>query len=578
MPRRRAKDQDPVRKRSRNGCDRCRSRKVRCDEAKPTCGQCSAKNYVCQTTVHLKWETDYQSLGRAFGRAGVWSKRAPTSDSPPSPPSSHITSGGDIPWREIPHISAYSFVNATLGNVKDLTTLEYDYNDGLTGSTLVLKSAAHERDDTASTASISPWLHKQQLPGSYTAIPNVLRQLPHLSDPMHSHLLSYYMDRICPLTVPTSVSKSPFASLILPFSVTASPTVLDSLLALAACHRSKTDNSFKPTALLLGDKVLRTLRARLTIEDPRQVAVDTETLVVMMVLCQFEIVNECDKRWTVHLKGARDLIRLRREALAHWDQKPQANDLVDFLEKYFAYQDVIGRTACGEAAIFGNDFWDADTNQADAWLGCSPKLVATIGDITTLGRVHALNPAVSARPDFQHDAAAIETRLASLEQRVFDEDDDLLQTSAELKRLAAIVYFHSSVHSATPAMPLIKETVQQILQLVYVLLSHEVTAGLTWPVFIAAVELDTFADFEWISADEVTHDVPQYARPFILYALDKMSVSIANISRTRSVIEKVWHAREHGTVTAHGTMGRPSSASNDWERFVAPYCANMSLV
>lgn len=65
-------------------------------------------------------------------------------------------------------------------------------------------------------------------------------------------------------------------------------------------------------ALQLSDKVLRNLRFRLSTENPHVVALDREILVIMMTLCQYEIINECNKRWVVHLKGARDLIHVLR--------------------------------------------------------------------------------------------------------------------------------------------------------------------------------------------------------------------------------------------------------------------------
>lgn len=576
MPRRRANNQEPPRKRSRNGCDKCRTRKVRCDEAKPACGQCRAKGHPCETTVVLKWEADYQNVGRAFGRTGVWSKNAIAKASPSSP--CFNIAEEEVPWCEIPHISSYSFVNSTVGKIEELTTLEHR-SDGRPPTTdVILRARTPERDDTASTASLSPWLSRRRLSGNFdvTSIPAALSPMPRLQNQMHSHLLSYYVERLCPLTIPSTACKSPFASLILPFSISSAPVVLESLLALAACHRSKSDISFKPTALQLGDKVLRTLRARLIHEDAHKVAMDPETLVLMMILCQFEIINECDKRWVVHLKGARDLIRVRRQALAEHGYRSQSNELVVFTEKYFAYQDVIGRTACGEEPIFGSDFWTAREDETDAWLGCSSELVATICDITELSRQHRIDPSVSMLPEFQIRAASLERRLTGLEQRVFGEEDDLLQTSAELKRIAAEVYLHCSIYGASPSILLIREHVQQIVRLVYVLLEQGVTAGLTWPVFVAAVELDPIDDFEWTADDERADGIPHHARPFILYALEKMSVSIVNISRTRSVIEKVWHIREFDD-SPDARKLESESGFNDWERFVAPFCGNMSL-
>ncbi|KAG9620246.1 C6 transcription factor, partial [Aureobasidium melanogenum] len=327
MPRKRVNPQEPPRKRNRTGCNKCRSRKVRCDEQKPVCGQCRAKGFDCETSIKLKWEQDYTSAGRAFGRSGLWSKKA-AERSDASSPCIHVTED-EVSWIQIPLITSYSFVNATVGNVEQLTTLE---NLALEATPVLDVIRTNDRDDTSSTASLSPWLSARQpafLPRQHS-IPSALPMLPDLPSPMHSNLLSYYLEKICPITVPSSVNKSPFANLILPFSISSSPAVLEALLALAACHRSKKDIAFRSTSLRLGDNVLRTLRGRLGTEDPLKVAMDPETLVIMMILCQYEIINECDKRWVVHLKGARDLIRVRRNAQLYLTAGQSSNELVEF--------------------------------------------------------------------------------------------------------------------------------------------------------------------------------------------------------------------------------------------------------
>ncbi|KAG9518574.1 C6 transcription factor, partial [Aureobasidium melanogenum] len=575
MPRKRVNPQEPPRKRNRTGCNKCRSRKVRCDEQKPICGQCSAKGFDCETSIKLKWEQDYTSAGRAFGRAGLWSKRA-AERSDASSPCIHVTED-EVSWIQIPLITSYSFVNATVGNVEQLTTLE---NLALEATPVLDVVRTTDRDDTASTASLSPWLSARQpvfLPRQHS-IPSALPMLPDLPSPMHSNLLSYYLEKICPITVPSSVNKSPFANLILPFSITSSPAVLEALLALAACHRSKKDIAFRATSLRLGDNVLRTLRGRLGTEDPLRVAMDPETLVIMMILCQYEIINECDKRWVVHLKGARDLIRVRRNAELYLTAGHSSNELVEFSEKYFAFQDVIGRTACGEEPIFGSDFWTSHGEDTDAWLGCSAGLVSILCEITELSRQHRSRPGICLLPDFQYQAASLERRLCSLRQRVFGEEDDLLQLSAELKRLAAELYLHCALNGATPAMPLVVGHVQQVLRLVSVLLEHGVLAGLSWPLFVAAVELDPMEDLEWAERQDLPDEVPNYARPFVLYTLDRLggSNAIANIAKTRSVIERVWLIRSHDEIS--DTQGEGlAKGQNDWERYVAPLCGGLSL-
>ncbi|KAI5240116.1 hypothetical protein E4T42_08478 [Aureobasidium subglaciale] len=563
MPRKRLNAQEPPRKRNRTGCNKCRARKVR---------QCHAKGFECETSIKLKWEQDYTSAGRAFGRAGLWSKNA-AEKSTASSPCIHVNDE-EIFWIQTPRISSYSFVNATVGNVEQLTTL--DSIAWEIGSVLDVVRVS-DRDDTSSTASLSPWLSTREpvFVPHQRMIPSALSMLPGLSNPMHSSLLSYYLKKICPITVPGSVNKSPFVNLVLPFSISSSPAVLEALLALAACHRSKNDAAFRSASLRLGDNVLRTLRRRLSAEDPLRVALDPETLVIMMILCQYEIINECDKRWVVHLRGARDLIRIRRNARLSLGTGQSSNELIEFAEKYFAFHDVIGRTACGEEPIFGIDFWTSDGEDTDAWLGCSSGLVSILCEITELSRQHRSRPSLSLLPEFQSQAALLERRLCGLHQRVFDEEDDTLQLSAELKRLAAELYLHCSLNGATPAMPLVVSHVQQILRLISVLLEHEVLAGLSWPLFVAAVELESMADLEWVERQDLPHEVPNHARPFVLYALNRLRGSIANITKTRSVIERVWLLRsQHDLSEIHPSLTKDQ---NDWERYVSPLCGGLSL-
>lgn len=125
MPRKRT-NQEPARKRSRNGCDRCRVRKIACDETKPVCKQCQAKAYDCQTTVALKWETDY--VGKAFGRTGVYKKNTAglRTHSP------YATTTDNVSWRSVPYISAYSFINTTTSNVEELVNLPNCVSNSMT--------------------------------------------------------------------------------------------------------------------------------------------------------------------------------------------------------------------------------------------------------------------------------------------------------------------------------------------------------------------------------------------------------------------------------------------------------------
>jgi arginine metabolism regulation protein II len=73
------------------GCWTCRSRKVKCDEARPACVQCSSKGLKCQGYgVRLRW----MPLEQAFGSPSVDSSPHP---SPRKPQRSHIALGACAP-------------------------------------------------------------------------------------------------------------------------------------------------------------------------------------------------------------------------------------------------------------------------------------------------------------------------------------------------------------------------------------------------------------------------------------------------------------------------------------------------
>ena len=50
-------------KRSWSGCSRCKKRRQKCDEARPTCGRCSTANVECVYEVKLRWG------GRSFNQS-----------------------------------------------------------------------------------------------------------------------------------------------------------------------------------------------------------------------------------------------------------------------------------------------------------------------------------------------------------------------------------------------------------------------------------------------------------------------------------------------------------------------------
>ncbi|KAA8577158.1 hypothetical protein EYC84_007155 [Monilinia fructicola] len=56
MPRPKKVGAPEPKKRSRNGCWPCKARKVKCDETRPTCVNCSKQSTVCDYSIRLNWE------------------------------------------------------------------------------------------------------------------------------------------------------------------------------------------------------------------------------------------------------------------------------------------------------------------------------------------------------------------------------------------------------------------------------------------------------------------------------------------------------------------------------------------
>ncbi|KAL4980057.1 hypothetical protein BDW66DRAFT_156696 [Aspergillus desertorum] len=513
----------PVKTRSREGCSECRASRVRCDTKKPACTRCQERGLTCSTKVVLKWESEFTSRGQAFGRAGVWSKsKAAGSPSSPSPTSPNAFSLREQEWCLIPRVEAWNFINSSTDAFRlpyRVTPTEGDHALVSTRGSRMIPYSSYELGSAAVQLA--------------APLPS-LSVLPQFSGSIQGHLFECYVQRICPRTIASASTPSPLASIIIPFCRTASETVSKAILALGACALSLDDPKYCALGLRLKSEALRGLRHRLTAPGSLLSTSDPELLVVMMLLCLYELVDHCDQRWIVHLKGAKELIRFRRQQAAL--PAPQQDEVTSFAERFFAFQDIMGRTACGEQPLFGTDYWQHNERKIDPWMGCSPELVSILSDITELSRTRRQLTLNSDQAELSTKSAALCRQLEELIQDA-DEDDVALQAIAELKRLAAVLYLHCALNNASPNTPLVVDYVRKILRLVSDMLDAGTYVGLAWPVFVAAVELDPLSDELW--EDEDGNAV--CGRPLVLRALAAMSeYNILSVARTRAVIVKVW--------------------------------------
>ncbi|KAE8146845.1 fungal-specific transcription factor domain-containing protein [Aspergillus avenaceus] len=569
MPRKKAADRvGPVKTRSRGGCKECRASRVRCDTQKPVCTRCRERGLVCSTQLVLKWESEFVSRGLAFGRAGIWSKSGSQSKSSASASFTH----DDQEWCDVPIVESWGFVNSGVSTFEQPGQVNVACDEL---NAVVVRDKGRKRLKSKSNwpapvdlSTYGPIL--QQLMRPAAALP----LFPHVTKSNQGRLFEYYLQQVCPRTTASSKLSSPFASIILPFCLSASPILFTAIQALGACHWSRFDPTYGVIGLHFKSQALKGLRHRLAMEGSLNCSTDPEVLAIMMMLCLYEIVDNCDERWTIHLKGAKDLIRLRRQQLSIGKSCNLQDPVSAFAELFFAFQDVMGRTACGEEVIFGNDYWEENERSIDLWMGCSPELVSILSSITELSRTRRQLASDSARAAFSLRAASLGHKLENLVQEIGDDEDQLLGSAAELKRLAAVLYLHCALYGASPATPLVVGYVRRILRLVSHLLDSGSLVSMTWPVFVAAVELDPLHDEVWSDDETVV-----YGRPLVLRALAAMAESsVSNVARTRAVIVKVWQARDSDMVKGPPVDGLDHTTNcNDWEWYVAPISTAMSL-
>lgn len=554
MPRRRPPGRTgPVQRRSRSGCQTCRSRKIKCDETRPTCRNCASRGLACNTQLQLKWEQEFVEKGLSFGREGVWCKEA---DGPRQrrQPLAHAPRLLAHPAVEPRH-----FINTYYSDfVRDP-----NYETSLVREAMELRE---EAEPALVCRSYSP--------------PSLIRSMssfPTLNSPETS-LFEYYLLRLCPLTTPSSQLSSPFASMIAPlFANYGQDLLVQSVLAFAARHRSITDPSWSRSAMRMKGKALTGLLRRIRSPDvTADVILDPQVPATMMFLCLYEILDNGDYRWVFHLRASQDFMRKRQQIALPSSNKSGLENLAAFAERYFAFQDVISRTACGNSPIWGLEYWQRPdhTEDIDPWMGCSPAMASVIFKITELARTRNRDNLSRADYELQVEKLDRELTLVSSNITILEAKDENVRRSVNLKKVSVQLYFHCLLRDADPSTTQVSYLVIEVLHSIHGLIQQGCAAGLLFPLFIAAVELDPLNDervFEHMGLGTYIT-----GRQLVLETLDAMvGSSLANIERTKAVILKVWRMRDLHTQEEPPVVGLGDV--NDWNTFVSPYTQNLNL-
>ncbi|KAF5004121.1 hypothetical protein FDECE_9335 [Fusarium decemcellulare] len=558
MPRRRAAERSaPVQRRTRSGCQTCRSRKIKCDEAKPRCRNCVSRGLACNRVLQLKWEPEFTARGLSFGREGVWSKESTTH----APRKRQLSHSPTSPLLVSPSIEPRHFINTYCSDFDP----DSNHEQGLGDETFELREQA---DVSASALVLRSQAYPSLLPSPSS--------FPSLNSSDQS-LFEYYLLRLCPLTTPSPHLSSPFANLVAPLFTLSSghDLIVQSVLAFSARHRSITNPQWARAAMKMKGNVLHGLLQKIRSPDiTADVILDPQVPAAMMFLCLYEILDNCDHRWVIHLRASQDFMRKRKQLLLPSGQDSGFGSLASFAERYFAFQDVISRTACGNSPLFGLEYWQRpdQPEDIDAWMGCSPAMASVIFRITELARSRDRDNMTE--PHFESQVMELDKELGSINSNItaIEMLDDTVRRCVELKKSSVEVYFHCLLRDANPSTPRVSRLVSELLLSIQELVKQGCVAGLLFPLFVAAVELNPLDDGDMYNRTETGSQIS--GRRLVLETLDAMvGASLANIERTKAVILKVWRMRDLLAQDDQLTTGD----HNDWHTFVSPYTQNLSL-
>ncbi|EXJ86318.1 hypothetical protein A1O3_03269 [Capronia epimyces CBS 606.96] len=310
----------PRQRRSRTGCEECRRRHWKCNEAKPACAYCQSVGRPCVYSRQLSWGGRPFKKSR-FGKCLDSGARAVTS------------TGSDD----------------TAATSKDFV---YTYSPEAVSS--------RPRSESSSTTSSNTTVSEQEIPVIATAqAPTTAEDLAALSA-LHLHVLAV-APGVSPESRPLfdyfvhgmSVSISchkgiqdELCSAIVPMAVQV-PHLLSAVLALAAAHR-QTSGLFQGERRfeMMKGKSLQQLRSALDCFNP---ADNDQLLATTLILCMVEIIspNPSNASWRSHLHGAATLFAHR-----HTSSRSNLTSASSFLRrKYQALQAIA--LACGSRRYTG---------------------------------------------------------------------------------------------------------------------------------------------------------------------------------------------------------------------------------
>ncbi|KAL2060943.1 hypothetical protein VTL71DRAFT_8995 [Oculimacula yallundae] len=393
---------------SRNGCLRCKAKRLKCDEAKPGCQQCGKKDVTCPgyKSKTLVWSTKHEKMlvqnqTDAFASTSAFAATQPSDSDPP-------TLGNQLP----------NFMEITTQDTREETPETNDVSPKA-GPRSPSIEASIRRDSNTATDSLSAI--RQQLHRS--TVPEFLTHLPTM-------LVEYYFSYVCQIFSSFDGSLNPFRSTVGKLWDGSAP-IYYAIQSMAAAYLANHFPRMSPVGVQMQRETYRSLyQVSQGGKDPAENL--DKTLLTVLLVGQTTAWHDPKDLGLVHLKTAKRLNRRRLE-----QQDPtihsKARRQNEFFEQCILYWDMLAGFVEEDIDEFGlGDFETSATSPSTSpksivsdeaekvfphpWTGVSPKVQKLFAEVGRLVRNYRKSTAQEAGPldfldfdfnmEFPQDSAA----------------------------------------------------------------------------------------------------------------------------------------------------------------------------
>ncbi|OKL55859.1 hypothetical protein UA08_08879 [Talaromyces atroroseus] len=359
---------------------------------------------------------------------------------------------------------------------------------------------------------------------------------------------------------------------------------------------------YYPIALRHKQRTMQLIREQIALNDIA--AASNANVIVILMLCMFEISDNCQVSWSIHLSAALDLMRLASRGSSPTSVLTKLSpQVIEFVSRFFLVKDALGRTACGKVAKIKHEMVPVDSSEhIDPSIGCSYELVGVISRITDLSR-DMRNPQIESDAWYA-ETLELEKHIDTVTQRLpsiyfqlpsvshpspetsepyskYLDETTILHNTSLLIQTSATLYFQATLRSLNPHSARARGLIEQIIKYTRQLSPNHLRSAHLWPLFVGAV-YSTGNDEERV----------WFLDQFDILAKERRAlVARGVLRRVKDIVESVWKRRDlddHCDTDSAGAgagAGRSSDQERgispveigDWEKYVQPLSEGLCL-